>query len=36
MTDLGNWARRHLKLSQQEAGMAIALLRDLQEIVFED
>jgi hypothetical protein len=34
--DLGDWARRHLKLSQREAVMATALLRDLQEILLED
>ena len=34
--DLRDWARRQLKLSQQEAGMTLALLRDLQEIFLED
>jgi hypothetical protein len=31
-SNLGDWARRHLKLSQPEAVMATALLRDLQKI----
>jgi hypothetical protein len=35
-SDLRDWARRHLKLSQHEAGMGTALLRDLQEIFRED
>jgi hypothetical protein len=30
--DLADWARRHLKLSQPEAVMAAALLRDLRDI----
>jgi ParB/RepB/Spo0J family partition protein len=31
-SNLGDWARQHLKLSQPEAVMATALLRDLQKI----
>jgi hypothetical protein len=34
--DLRDWARRQLKLSQGEAIIATALLRDLQEIFLED
>jgi ParB/RepB/Spo0J family partition protein len=33
---LGDWARRYLRLSQREAILATALLRDLQEIFLDD